>query len=183
MSIHLLLGPMYSGKSSELIRRLNRFKIGGKSTFLIKYKNDNRYNTTNNKLSTHDEFKVDCNYSSDGKLMDDKTLNAKLTNIQVICIDEGQFYFDIDTFAEHHANLGKIVIIAALDGDFRRKPFGKILNLIPLAEEFVKLTAVCSCGNEAAFSKRITPETDEILIGGTDKYVAQCRSCYNNTTK
>ena len=73
----------------------------------------------------------------------------------VVAIDEGQFFNEIAEVCDRLANEGKIVIVAALDGTFQRKPFGNILNLVPLAERMTKLTAVCvGCGNEAAFTKR-----------------------------
>ena len=74
----------------------------------------------------------------------------------VVAVDEGQFFNDIVGVCERLANEGKIVIVAALDGTFQRKPFGNILNLVPLAERLTKLSAVCvECGKEAAFTKRI----------------------------
>ena len=172
------MGPMYSGKSSELLRRLRRYQFGGKTTFLIKYSKDTRYDTNNNNLSTHDEIKTKCDYSAEGKLVDDKRLNTKIKDIDVIGIDEGHFYTDIDVFAENLANSGKVVIISALDSDFRRRAFGIILNLIPKADEYYKLTAICKCGKEASFSKRLTNETEIISIGSAEKYVAVCRKCY-----
>ena len=84
------------------------------------------------------------------------------------------------------ANKGKFVVIAALDGDFRRQPFGDILSLIPLAETVTKLNAVCmNCFGDAAFSKRITLSDGEKVevIGGADKYMAVCRTCYNSDVR
>ncbi|KAK7930247.1 hypothetical protein WMY93_006642 [Mugilogobius chulae] len=97
----------------------------------------------------------------------------------VIGIDEGQFFPDTVPFAEEMANLGKIVIVAALDGTFQRKAFGNILSLVPLAESVVKLHAVCmQCYKEAAYTKRIGAEKEVEVIGGADKYQAVCRKCY-----
>ena len=77
------------------------------------------------------------------------------------------------------ANLGKIVIVAALDGTFMREGFGTVLNLLPIAEQVTKLNAVCmSCGRDAAFTKRIGIEKEIEIIGGNDKYVAVCRACF-----
>lgn len=82
-------------------------------------------------------------------------------------------------FAEKAANLGKLVIVAALDGTYQRKPFGDICNLIPLCENITKLNAICMlCQKEAAFSKRITKEVQTVDIGGSDKYLAVCRECF-----
>lgn len=74
---------------------------------------------------------------------------------------------------------GKIVIIAALDGTYERKPFGTVLNLIPMAEKVDKLTAVCAyCSGDAAFTMRLTHERGVQVIGGKDKYASVCRGCY-----
>jgi thymidine kinase len=85
----------------------------------------------------------------------------------VVAIDEGQFFLDIVEVSERLANEGVVVVIAALDGTFQRKPFGNILSLVPLAEQVVKLSAVCiECGNEAAFTRRTVDSQEVELIGG-----------------
>ncbi len=82
------------------------------------------------------------------------------------------------------ANMNKIIIVAALDGNFRRQPFGKILDIIPLAESVIKLSAICmKCQSDASFSKRITEETEENLVGGSDIYTVLCRECYHEANK
>lgn len=102
-----------------------------------------------------------------------------LSQFSVIGIDEGQFFPDTVEFAESMASTGKTVIVAALDGSYRRVGFGDILNLIPLAESVIKLTAVCMiCFNEASFTKRIGQEKELEVIGGAEKYMAVCRGCY-----
>src|SRR5690349_15640390 len=91
----------------------------------------------------------------------------------VVGIDEGQFFPDTTQFCELLAQRGKIVIVAALDGTFERKPFGAVLELLPLAETVTKLSAVCmGCYRPAAFSKRLGAETEVKVIGGADKYIA-----------
>ena len=98
----------------------------------------------------------------------------------MIGIDEGQFFPDIVPFAEQMANEGKIIIVAALDGDFQRHAFGNILNLVPLAENVIKLNAVCMiCFQEGSFTKRKGPETIVKIMGGQDKYLATCRACHH----
>ncbi|XP_016359680.1 thymidine kinase, cytosolic [Sinocyclocheilus anshuiensis] len=97
----------------------------------------------------------------------------------VIGIDEGQFFPDTVEFCEEMANMGKTIVVAALDGTFQRKAFGNILNLVPLAESVVKLNAVCmQCFKEAAYTKRLGAEQEVEVIGGADKYHAVCRECY-----
>lgn len=169
--IQLIIGPMFSGKSTELIRRVRCYQIAQYKCVTIKYSNDNRYGTG---LWTHDKNNFAALEVT--KLCD--VLEA-ITDFSVIGIDEGQFFPDIVEFCERMANEGKIVIVAALDGTFQRRPFNNILNLIPLSEMVVKLTAVCmKCFKEASFSKRLGAETEIEIIGGNDMYQSVCRKCY-----
>lgn len=88
---------------------------------------------------------------------------------------------DIVSFSERWANQGRTVIVAALDGTFQRKGFGSILDLVPLAEQITKLTAVCvNCHADASFTKRLGTETEIEVIGGVDKYIAVCRACFHD---
>lgn len=140
---------------------------------LIKYAKDVRYTT--NGVSTHDRYSMD---AVTANLLSDVYQDA--LNHQVIGIDEGQFFPDVVDFCEILANNGKIVIVAALDGTFQRKAFGNILNLVPLAENVVKLNAVCmECYRDASYTKRRGAEKEVEVIGGADKYQAVCRTCYN----
>ncbi|XP_046359361.1 thymidine kinase, cytosolic-like isoform X2 [Haliotis rufescens] len=101
----------------------------------------------------------------------------------VIGIDEGQFFPDVVVFADTMAEKGKVVIVAALDATFQKKGFGDILNLVPLAEHVMKLSAVCmNCYNEASFTKRKGNETEVEVIGGKDKYLAVCRACFRGNS-
>jgi thymidine kinase len=96
----------------------------------------------------------------------------------IIGIDEGQFYPDLVSTVQQWLSMNKIVIVSALDGDFQQQPFGQVLQLIPLAEKITKLNAVCHvCTADAPFSRRITTETNQQVIGGDDKYIACCRQC------
>lgn len=106
-------------------------------------------------------------------------INNTLDDYDVIAIDEGQFFHDIVDNVEMFCNKGKIVIVAALDGTFERKPFGKILELIPIAEQIQKLSAVCfSCGKDASYTKRMSDCKEIELIGGEDIYKPVCRNCF-----
>eukprot|EP00735_Rhodelphis_limneticus_P013298 TRINITY_DN6910_c0_g1::TRINITY_DN6910_c0_g1_i1::g.13363::m.13363 TRINITY_DN6910_c0_g1::TRINITY_DN6910_c0_g1_i1::g.13363 ORF type:complete len:268 (+),score=34.48,sp/P04184/KITH_MOUSE/61.02/2e-64,TK/PF00265.13/1.4e-63,AAA_14/PF13173.1/0.0011,DBD_Tnp_Mut/PF03108.10/0.85,DBD_Tnp_Mut/PF03108.10/3.9e+02,DBD_Tnp_Mut/PF03108.10/5.1e+03,AAA_10/PF12846.2/0.26 TRINITY_DN6910_c0_g1_i1:71-805(+) len=174
-SIQLILGPMFSGKSTELVRIIRRYGIAGRKCLVIKYKNDTRY--SDECLSTHDRQMIPAIALE--RLLPD-ALSFHVDDIDCIGIDEGQFFPDIVQFCEEMANRGKTVVVSALDGDFQRKPFGSILELVPKCEGVFKLTSVCThCGADAAFSKRIVPGTQVEDIGGSDKYVAVCRPCYH----
>ncbi|BFU24901.1 thymidine kinase domain containing protein [Entamoeba histolytica HM-1:IMSS-B] len=172
-SIQLIIGPMFSGKTTELIRLIKRFRYSKKTTVVIKYSKDTRYGSEDEAIS-HD--KESWKAIPTMKLM--PVLETAL-NYEVIGIDEGQFFPDLIEFSEACASYGRLVIIAALDGTFQRKPFGQITDLIPLCESVKKLSAVCvNCGKKAAFSLRTSSEESIEVIGGVDKYCAVCRKCF-----
>ncbi|XP_070596209.1 thymidine kinase, cytosolic [Erythrolamprus reginae] len=170
--IQVIFGPMFSGKSTELMRRVRRFQIAQYKCLLIKYAKDTRYCV--NGVSTHDRNTMEAMSACCLKDVQQEALNSA-----VIGIDEGQFFPDIIEFCETMANAGKTVIVAALDGTFQRKAFGNILQLVPLAESVVKLNAVCmECYHEASYTKRLGAEKEVEVIGGADKYHSVCRVCY-----
>ncbi|KAH3756762.1 thymidine kinase [Pelomyxa schiedti] len=163
---------MFSGKTTELLRRIKRYTVAKKTCVVIKYYNDTRYDAQPNnnarqhqpRCATHDHQQwdaVDCVTLSE--------VEESASTFDVIGIDEGQFFLDVVPFCEKMANKGKVVVVAALDGTFQRKPFGSILQLVPLAESVTKLTAVCMCCyKDAAFSRRLGSETEIEVIGGAD---------------
>lgn len=170
--IELIMGPMFSGKSTELIRRVNRLNIAGRSILYIKHGSDNRYG--NMDLYTHDKRSVEA--ISATELM---PIYAQASNYDVIGIDEGQFYPDIIDFSERLAFEGKICIISCLDGNFKREPFEQIQHLISKADKIDKLVAVCKfCGEDAPFSLRTINSEEEVSIGGAESYAPACRECY-----
>jgi thymidine kinase len=172
-TVSLIIGPMFSGKTSELFRRIRRETIAKKKCILIKYAYDNRYSEQH--ASTHDLFKMDCIPCVKLSNIEENVLN----NVDVIGIDEGQFFEDIVEIVEKWSSMGITVIVCGLDGNYKREPFGNLLKLIPKSLKVDKLTAVCTyCGQDAPFTKRTVVSEDEVLIGGTDKYVASCVNCY-----
>ncbi|XP_077968351.1 thymidine kinase, cytosolic-like [Styela clava] len=174
--IQIILGPMFSGKSTELMRRIQRYEYANHECLLIKYAKDSRY--SDDSISTHDKRMLSAVKT---KVLSEVSIPS---DCSVIGIDEGQFFPGIVEFCETMANNGVKVVVAALDGTFARKEFGSVLSLIPLAESVVKLNAVCMmCYGEAAFTKRIGCETQVELIGGSDKYMAVCRDCHKQDHK
>jgi thymidine kinase len=176
--LELIIGNMFSGKSSELIRRINREKSINKRIIVINYIEDNRY--SNDSVSTHDHTKVKCL-----KLARLSEFNVNLINqYDSFFIDEGQFFPDLYDFVKNLVdNFKKHVVVSGLDGDALRKPFGEIINLIPICDTVDKLTAYCNkCNNGtvAPFTKKINTRTEskQIDIGGTDKYIPSCRFHY-----
>ncbi|XP_050175095.1 thymidine kinase, cytosolic isoform X1 [Myiozetetes cayanensis] len=157
--IQVIFGPMFSGKSTELMRRVRRFQLAQYRCLLVKYAKDTRYSSCG--VSTHDKSTME---AVPAELLQDVYQEA--LGAAVIGIDEGQFFPDIVEFCETMANTGKTVIVAALDGTFQRKAFGSILNLVPLAESVVKLNAVCmECFREASYTKRLGAEREVSSLG------------------
>lgn len=169
-SLTIIIGPMFSGKTTELLRLINRAKRASKKCMVIKYIKDVRYG---DEVVTHDLVEHQAGY----KCNDLKTLNDKIADYDVIAIDEGSFIKNIE-LANSWADKGKKVYISALDADYKRNPFEEITRLTAKAEVVIKLTAICKCGNEASFTKRKTLEEEIEVIGGSDIYAAVCRKCY-----
>lgn len=169
--IQLICGPMFSGKSTELLRKMKVFEVALHKSLIVKYAKDDRF--SDECLSTHD------------RVMRKAVQATRLSQIEeeareftIIGIDEGQFFEDVVPFSVEMANRGKIVIIAALDGTFDQKPFANIIELIPNCESIVKLTSVCmSCLKQAAFTRRLNSDTRVEVIGHEDLYAASCRRC------
>ena len=168
--IDIIIGPMFAGKTTELIRRIRRYEVANKSCLLVKYDRDLRYGT--DLISTHDNQGLKAISTETLSEIDDK---AK--TYDVIGIDEGQFFSDIVEFSENMANDGKIIIISALSGTYRRENFGRIPEIFPLAENITKLTAVCmDCKASASFTTRISSSKETELIGGKEHYKPVCRT-------
>ncbi|CAG9311934.1 unnamed protein product [Blepharisma stoltei] len=171
--IQIIFGPMFSGKSTELLRRVNRYIIRDDLCLLIKTK-DNKFNENDEKIYTHDHMSLSAR-SCDllFELVEDAAL------YDVIAIDDGQFFPDIIEFSDEMANRGKVVIVACLDSDFKREPFGCVCHLAAKSEKITKLSSICSyCGEDAWFSVRISGEKEVKVYGGLEKYQPVCRSCY-----
>jgi len=170
--IQLIVGPMFSGKSTELLRKMRIFEIAKHKTLVVKYAKDDRYSDA--KLSTHDKQMRTAVKAHMLSEIEDLAMETS-----VIGIDEGQFFDDIFEFSNRMANLGKIVIVAALDGTFEQKPFANIMKLVPCSESIVKLTAVCmTCYRQAAFTRRIDASDKRVeVIGNENMYAAACRRC------
>lgn len=168
--VHLIIGPMFSGKTTELFRLAQRHTLAGRKVAVIKYKHDTRYDAT--QACTHDRRKMRALVAENIE-----EVFEKVRGYDVIGIDEGQFFKDLVKYAQKLADLGKTVIVAALNGDYRQQPFPNIATMIPLAEKIEKLSAVCRCGQSASFTFRMSDSTQVEVIGGEEIYRAVCRSC------
>ena len=179
--LEVICGPMFSGKSEELMRRLRRAKIARQNIIIFKPKIDTRYIAGN--IVSHDGNSLDAFPVEE---VDDILQMALHNKATVIGIDEAQFFSAavinvICTLIER----GKRVVVAGLDLDYRGVPFGPMPTLLAIADSVIKLQAICNiCGVDAHFTQRIVdskpaPFDDELVrVGGQESYQARCRSCH-----
>ena len=187
-SLDIIMGPMFSGKSTELIRRLNIFSELNFPTLYINSKLDDR---SSKDFSTHNPTIKSIGKIASIKLEHDFSIellqkNIDLDTFNVIGIDEAQLFKGLEKVViELVQKYNKKVIIAGLNGDYKREKFGEIIDLIPFADNVSKLNSVCSFCSvekgqliEAPFTKRMSDSIKTILIGGDSVYKAACRKCY-----
>ena len=173
--INIIIGCMFSGKSTEMIRIINRYKnIKDAELLIINHTIDNRYG--NNVVSSHNKIQIACKSISNLSFLKD---SEEYKKSNVIFIEEAQFFRDLYDFCLKAADIDKkIVYVVGLDGDFRRNCFGDICRLIPHAENVKKLKALCArCANgtEATFTRRIVSGEDIELVGTLESYIPVCR--------
>lgn len=189
--LELIIGPMYSGKTSKLLEIYKQCKFCDISVCVINHSLDKRYHSS--MLSSHDKIMIPClnvdhlsnlwfnNGEIDLTEFADKSGHKLIRNSEVILINEGQFFNDLHYVVNDMLKNNKVVYVCGLDGDFERKKFGQILDLIPLCDKVNKLTSLCSnCknGTPGIFSMRITNEKEQTIIG-SENYIPVCRSCYD----
>ncbi|MEO6149259.1 MAG: thymidine kinase [Mucilaginibacter sp.] len=174
-SIEVICGSMFSGKTEELIRRLNRARIARLDVQIFKPKTDTRYDE--NAIVSHNLRSFPC-------VAIDNSASILLLhkNEPVIAIDEAQFFDDaLPDVCNTLANKGIRVIVAGLDMDFKGRPFGPVPAIVAIAEWVTKLHAVCvQCGQPALYSYRLVEGDEKIMLGETESYEPRCRNCYNN---
>jgi thymidine kinase len=172
--IEVICGSMFSGKTEELIRRLNRAKIAKQSVTIFKPKLDTRYDAVD--IVSHNQTAI-----PSIPLDNSSQIPALAGECEVVGIDEAQF-FDVDIIkvVNQLANQGKRVVIAGLDMDSTGIPFGPMPALMSIAEYVTKVHAICiRCGDIAHYSHRTVANDRQVMLGETDSYEALCRRCYN----
>ncbi|MEQ8414661.1 MAG: thymidine kinase [Imperialibacter sp.] len=171
--IEVICGSMFSGKTEELIRRLNRAVIAGQKVEIFKPAIEKRYHDKN--VVSHNDRSI---RSTPVQFADDVILLAGES--QVVGIDEAQFFDDeIVNVSVALANKGKRVILAGLDMDFMGKPFGCMPQLMAVAEFVTKIHAICmNCGDVASYSYRTSLGNNKIMLGEKEAYEARCRKCF-----
>jgi len=178
MSLDLIVGPMFSGKSSYLLATIRKFKAINMPMFIITSVHDTRYKEGSIVNHNQESFPADVSVACLNSIL----FNKKFLEASVIIIEEAQFYDDLVPFVLECVDVfEKTVFVAGLDGDVHRKPFGKILELIPYCDSIIKTKALCkTCndGTEAIFSSRKEASALVVDVGGADKYESLCRSHY-----
>ena len=176
--IEIVCGPMFSGKSEELLRRLKRAEIAKRSYALFKPVIDDRY--SKEEVVSHSGKKLPCHVIESPW----DVFNHINTNTKIVAFDEAQFFDEtILVVIEMLVHRGKRVIIAGLDMDSSGVPFGPMPNLMAVAEDVLKITAVCEvCGESATHTHRVSKASKQLLIGADEYYQARCREHWQKKT-
>jgi thymidine kinase len=172
--IEVICGSMFSGKTEELIRRLNRARIARQRVEIFKPMIDTRYSEED--VVSHDEKAIRCSpVSSPGNIL------LMTGDVDVIGIDEAQFFdMSLIEVCNSLADQGVRVIVAGLDMDYKGKPFGPMPALMATAEYVTKVHAICiRCGNPAVYSHRTAGPDQLVVLGEKDIYEPLCRECFN----
>lgn len=168
--LYLILGPMFSGKTSRLIEKIRKYNFNSKNIVIVKFRKD--FNTKDNELITHDNVKYKCLCCS--------CLIEKLEDLKkydVVGIDDGHLFKDLPDIAEYLAATGKIVIVSALNADYKMEPFDNISKIIPKVDKIKLLKAFCFyCHKDATCSLKINDSTDK--NENENSYKPLCRNCY-----
>jgi thymidine kinase len=175
--LEVITGPMFSGKSEELIRRLKRARIARQRVACFKPDIDLRYHRTaiaSHSAQTHDALTVPNVAHLRAELY------PRLEEIDVVGIDEAQFFDpSLVQLANELVHLGKRVLVAGLDTTFTGDPFGPIPALMAISDEVAKLSAVCMvCGAPAIHTQRLGASRELVVVGAAGLYEARCRACF-----
>lgn len=176
-TIEVVCGSMFSGKTEELLRRLRRAKIAKQKVEIFKPKVDVRY--SDDEVVSHDKNSIQStpvNHSSNILLLS--------SEVEVVGIDEAQFFdLGLVNVCQQLADQGVRVIVAGLDMDFKRKPFGPVPGLCAIADDVTKVHAICvMCGCLANYSHRIVAGEKQVMLGELEEYKPLCRECYLRET-
>lgn len=179
--LEMIIGPMFSGKTTELINKIREFKENNKKLLILKSKIDDRY--TLDKIVSHSFEMEDCVIIAKLEEIEDNIINQ----YEIVIIDEAQFIPDLKKMITRWVDNYPIhFIIAGLDGDYQRNPIGDILSLISHADIIHKYTSKCNlCKNDtsALFTFRMINLSDTILVGGRESYMPLCRDHYIDLSK
>ena len=173
--VEVICGPMFSGKSEELIRRLRRAQIARQPLQTFKPAIDDRYHET--KIVSHSAASIEA-----VPVASSEELARQLRrDTRVVGIDEAQFFDPgVVELVERIARQGVRVVLAGLDQDYAGKPFAHMPELMAIAEYVTKTLAICTrCGAPAGRSQRLVPSGGQVLVGALEAYEARCRRCHS----
>jgi thymidine kinase len=172
--IEAICGPMFSGKTEELIRRLKQSRIAGKQVQVFHPSIDNRFSVS--EIVTHANLRME----SEPVDSAEDLLHRVVWRTQVIGVDEANFFGQaLVPAASRLAEAGKQVMIAGLDLDYLGRPFPPMPDLLALADSISKMTAICTrCGAPAQHTQRLVESEELIFVGAVDSYEARCRRCF-----
>lgn len=184
MSLHVILGPMFSGKTSKLLEIYDQCVLSNINVLVINHSSDIRYSDT--MLSTHNKKMIPCVLTNNlydlTNVENNKNNYNSVLSASVILINEGQFFADLYEWTKVMVErYNKKIYVCGLDGDSNRNSFGQMLDLIPICDKVIKLRSLCSIcknGTKAPFTLRTTTESTQILIGSEESYKPVCRKCY-----
>lgn len=178
MSLELIIGCMFSGKSTEMIKRIRKYKLLEKQMLIVTHSSDMRYGTS--AIISHDKIQEP---AVSTQCLHELFLYDVYEKATHIFIEEAQFFDDLFDFVKYAVEKdNKHIFVTGLDGNYKKEPFRQIVDLIPFADEVTKLSALCVLckdGTKASFSKRITRSTEILLVGGSDSYISVCRKHHN----
>ncbi len=188
--LEIIMGTMFSGKTSYCLNKIALFVELNLKVLYINIDFDDRSEL---EFSTHNPIFNNVDFKNKNKMNENLTMskvrdfsNIAFESYDIVMIDEAHFFDDIIKFTKKLLDNKKHVIIATLIADYKGNKFGKVLDLIPICDEIVRLESYCiECSkqkkiNKAIYSKRITKNKESIDIGGSDKYIAVCREHYAN---
>ncbi len=175
--VEVVCGPMFSGKTEELIRRVRRALYARQKVQIFKPRIDNRYHHED--VVSHSKQRIESkavDYAKD-------ILNHLEPDVACVAIDEAQFFdHDLLGVVNTCAKKGIRVIVAGLDQDFMGKPFDPMPELMAMAEYVTKMSAICvCCGNPASRTQRLTPQSSRVAVGAAESYEARCRKCHDTS--
>ncbi|MEA3504555.1 MAG: thymidine kinase [Bacteroidota bacterium] len=177
-TIEVVCGSMFSGKTEELIRRINRARIANQKVEIFKPELDKRYDKQD--VVSHNK-----NAITSTPIENASQILLMTNNAEVIGIDEAQFFGDdLPDVCTQLANSGVRVIVAGLDMDFQGNPFGSMPEILAIADFVTKVHAICiNCGALAQFSFRKIKNDNKVLLGEMENYQPLCRRCYLENVK
>lgn len=180
MSLELLIGPMFAGKSSAILQRIRRQQVIGKKVYVITHSIDTRFSESNVVSHAVKSHNRDSHPAVGVSHLHECAADTAFREANYVIIEEGQFFEDLRDFVLWCVESEKKgVLVVGLDGDSSRRPFGQILDLIPYCDRVEKLRALCKrCGDgtEALFSALVRGEkSGQICVGADDMYEAMCR--------